>query len=240
MRVVYLIINLENGKVYVGQTKNFANRKRGHLYDARRGSTRPLYRSIRKHGEENFKFEVIEECEDDLINEREQYWVSHYDSFNPKKGYNLTSGGNQGKLVSKTTKVKLSQSLKGNKHCVGRQSSPETRDKLRKCGKIKVQNQLGSIIIEERTCKKCSKKFTVKFREKQKKQGNVFCSRSCGNARTHSEKTKKMISQSLQRDFDPSVHDRIVNGDKLTCIANETGISYSTLKKLKKRLIAFV
>jgi group I intron endonuclease len=82
-----------NGKVYVGQTKDFANRKAGHLYEARNGNDRPLYRSIRKHGKENFSFEILEECEDSVINERERHWVAHYDSFNSDKGYNLTAGG---------------------------------------------------------------------------------------------------------------------------------------------------
>jgi hypothetical protein len=37
--------------------------------------------------------EVIEECEDSLINEREIYWISHFDSTNHEKGYNLSKGG---------------------------------------------------------------------------------------------------------------------------------------------------
>lgn len=90
---MYLIRNLINGKVYVGQTKCLTNRKLAHLSTARAGDQRPLYASIRKHGAENFAFEVLEECDDSLADEREQHWVTHFDSFNPEKGYNLTSGG---------------------------------------------------------------------------------------------------------------------------------------------------
>lgn len=93
MRYIYLIKNNVNNKVYVGQTKNHTKRKAGHFYAARCGVLYPLYCSIRKHGVENFSFEVIEECDDDLANEREQFWVAKYDSFNQEKGYNLTSGG---------------------------------------------------------------------------------------------------------------------------------------------------
>lgn len=95
MRYVYKLQNLINGKTYIGQTKNPAKRKAGHFYGARKGNQRPLYCSIRKHGTENFVFEVLEECADDLIDECEQRWVAHFDSFNPEKGYNLTSGGSQ-------------------------------------------------------------------------------------------------------------------------------------------------
>lgn len=68
-------------------------RKASHLYAARQGNLRPLYAAIRKHGAENFTFEVIEECIDEAINDRERHWVTHYDSFNQEKGYNLTKGG---------------------------------------------------------------------------------------------------------------------------------------------------
>lgn len=121
MRCIYVIRNLVNGKVYVGQTKDFARRKTNHLYCARKGLKRPLYDSIRKHGEENFLFEVLEECEPEVTNEREQYWVSHYDSFNSEKGYNLTSGGKQHFDFSKEVRQKLSESHKGlprtQEHC---------------------------------------------------------------------------------------------------------------------------
>jgi len=113
MRYVYKLQNLVNGKVYVGQTMNPANRKAGHFYDARRGDKRPLYASIRKHGVENFLFEVIEECADELINEREQHWVAYFDSFNREKGYNLTSGGEEGKIFSQESKEKIRQKAIG-------------------------------------------------------------------------------------------------------------------------------
>ncbi len=113
MRYVYLIRNLVNNKVYVGQTKNFNQRKYGHRYAMKKGVERPLYRAMRKYGFENFTFEVLEECTDESINEREQHWVVQFDSFNPERGYNLTSGGNQDTNVSEETKRKLSESLRG-------------------------------------------------------------------------------------------------------------------------------
>lgn len=121
MRCVYLIRNTVNEKVYVGQTKNFVVRKAVHLYAARKGCERPLYRAIRKYGEDAFVFEILEECDDSLINDREQYWISQYDSFNREKGYNLTSGGNQNYVLSEETKQKLHDLNIGEKNpCYGR------------------------------------------------------------------------------------------------------------------------
>lgn len=59
-----------------------------------RGKKHPLYNSMRKYGVENFTFDIIEECSDDIVNDRERHWVAHFDSVNSKKGYNLTTGGN--------------------------------------------------------------------------------------------------------------------------------------------------
>jgi hypothetical protein len=48
---------------------------------------------------------VIEECDFDLINEREMYWVKIYDTF--KNGYNSDTGGMNGRLLSEETKSKI-------------------------------------------------------------------------------------------------------------------------------------
>ena len=52
---------------------------------------KPLYLAFQKYGLENFSFEIIEECEPEQLNLKEQYWIDYYDSYN--NGYNMTSGG---------------------------------------------------------------------------------------------------------------------------------------------------
>ena len=130
---IYKITNVLNMKVYVGQTYDFAQRKAGHIYASKNISNeRPLYRSMRKHGTESFLFEIIEECTDDQVDDREKFWIAHYDSRNTEKGYNLALGG---KGCSIDVRRKLSDALKGNTHCVGRILSTETREKLSKAGR---------------------------------------------------------------------------------------------------------
>lgn len=92
---IYKITNNINNKVYIGQSrtiekrwikhKNASNNPNDHNYDT------PLHRAFRKYGVNNFKFEIIEECSIDKLDEREIYWINYYDSFT--KGYNLTLGG---------------------------------------------------------------------------------------------------------------------------------------------------
>ena len=135
MRYVYLLRNLVNNKVYIGQTKDPVRRCSAHFYIARKGNARPLYASIRKHGEANFAFEILEECADAAINEREEHWVAHFDSFNAEKGYNLTSGGRQHFQFSEETREKLRQKATGHRH------SQATLEKIGEASRNRVRSE---------------------------------------------------------------------------------------------------
>lgn len=91
---IYAHINLVNQKVYIGQTSQFPLSKRwknGKAYN----SCRYFQNAINKYGWDNFAHVVLEECycDQNEINEKEKYWIALYDSKNPDKGYNITSGG---------------------------------------------------------------------------------------------------------------------------------------------------
>lgn len=95
---IYKITNLINGKIYIGQSVDIKKRWRQHKRNSQikgREYDKYLYRAFRKYGLENFSFEVIEECNEDLLDEKEQYYISYYDSYN--NGYNMTQGGQYNK-----------------------------------------------------------------------------------------------------------------------------------------------
>lgn len=103
--VIYRITNTINNKIYVGQTtKPVKSRwKRHSIKSTKSGSAINL--AIKKYGVENFKFEVIDLCEDlDQMNHKECFWISFYNSISPN-GYNLDSGG-KNKIPSETTRAK--------------------------------------------------------------------------------------------------------------------------------------
>ena len=52
-----------------------------------------IKRAIHKYGRDKFHITLIEECPINLLNEREKYWISFYNSYN--EGYNLTKGGQE-------------------------------------------------------------------------------------------------------------------------------------------------
>ena len=102
--IVYLIENLINGKVYIGQTIN--KLKRRYVGKSFRKVSQHLKRAIQKYGEQNFYLSILEECWSiEELNEREKYWIDFYDSTNIKKGYNLQSGGKNCRVHESTKKL---------------------------------------------------------------------------------------------------------------------------------------
>lgn len=94
MAYIYKITNILNGKSYMGKTlKSIEERFQEHIRDSQKSrcEKRPLYDAMNKYGIENFQIEQIEECSDNIVNEREVYWIEWYGSF--KYGYNATLGG---------------------------------------------------------------------------------------------------------------------------------------------------
>lgn len=111
--IIYKITNLVNGKVYIGQTvKALCSRKAEHIHRCNFGERQhKLYKSMRKHGIENFKFEEIFHCLDKKhLDEMEKYFIGKHDSY--EHGYNSTEGGDN---ISIETRQKISKALKGRK-----------------------------------------------------------------------------------------------------------------------------
>lgn len=88
---IYKITNTINGKIYIGQTNNFYRRMREHknLLNANKHFNRHLQYAWNKYGEENFTFEMIEECEIDKLNEKEMYWIKKLHAASNRYGYNI-------------------------------------------------------------------------------------------------------------------------------------------------------
>ena len=97
---IYKITNLINNKSYIGQSIDIQARFSSHKRTLQWNDPRvnyPLYRDFKKYGLENFSFEIIEQCSKDELNEKEKYWINHYNTYN--NGYNLTLGGEGSQLL---------------------------------------------------------------------------------------------------------------------------------------------
>ena len=116
---IYCIRCLVNDKVYIGSAKSFELRWGSHLYELRKGThiNPHLQRSFSKHGEENFKFEIIESLGDydkDFYFSRENAYIE--EALLTGKCYNIAKaegGWTHHTLERKEeTKKKVSDGLK--------------------------------------------------------------------------------------------------------------------------------
>ena len=151
--LIYRIVNNLDGKCYIGSAYDLTRRKAQHYYDSRGLKTqcKLLYRAVNKHGWDNFTFELLEinVCPiAEVRNSVEDFWMTYFNSRNPKFGYNLRSAdcknmsdetrekirkGNTGKVISAESRKKMSAAKIGKPSWIkGRKASEETREKLRK------------------------------------------------------------------------------------------------------------
>jgi group I intron endonuclease len=162
MSIIYVIVNNFNTKLYVGKTKReLSVRWQCHINNVRYGGSNMLIcRAMRKHGIENFKPIMIEECDESDSSVREQFWIKEFETHISMGGYNLTMGGEgllgyipseetkekmrskaTGRILSDNTKAKISAAHKGKKKSI--------KDVLRRAasnrGKKRSQEQKDNI-----------------------------------------------------------------------------------------------
>ena len=90
---IYKITNKNNGLCYVGQSVDIADRWKQHI-KCGLGIDTPaqnkLYKAMLKDGVTNFTFELLEQCDRQLLNEKERFYINLYQAY--EFGYNSTSG----------------------------------------------------------------------------------------------------------------------------------------------------
>ena len=191
---IYKITSPSN-KIYIGQSINIDYRFLCYNKLKCKGQIR-LYASLKKHGFDAHTFEVIEECDIEVLNERERHWQEYYNCTS-KNGLNceLVSTKECLKVVSEETKRKISNSLTGFRHTeeskikiskglTGRPVSEETKRKISEAN-------IGNVFSDERrnniskslTGRKLSKECLDK-RSKSISRGKCYKARLVINTET--------------------------------------------------------
>ena len=99
---IYKITNIINEKVYIGQSINILERWKQHNYKAFNsneiGYNSAIHAAFRKYGIENFKLDILEECEVSELDEKERLWIEKLNSLSPN-GYNILVGGQKYRIT---------------------------------------------------------------------------------------------------------------------------------------------
>jgi group I intron endonuclease len=185
---IYRIKNLVNGKCYYGSSKQIEKRFDRHKRELKNNIhiNCVLQRAWDKYGENNFIFEIVEECNINILLETEQKYLDLQPEYNigikSSGGDNLTKNPNKGKIVKKMTdSVKRRYNLmtdeeKKEKHSQPMETNPNwkggTSFKYCECG-VKISPINNS-------CINCRDKSGV---------NNPFFGKQ------HAEETKKRLSE---------------------------------------------
>lgn len=75
---IYQILCAASGEIYVGSSVQIYVRWHQHRYFLRRGTSNclKLQRAWKKHGEQAFRFSVLEECSPGVLEQREQHYIN--------------------------------------------------------------------------------------------------------------------------------------------------------------------
>ena len=215
--IIYRFTCKLNNKSYVGQTMRPERRYRDHC-NAEGDSY--IHNAIRSHGLKNFEYVIIETVEHEdpvefkhILNEREKYWISYYDSYN--NGYNNTPGGDgsafwkhsgdhkrfasysfKGRNHTEESKEKMRQSKLGKydgekNPMYGKTHSQEAREKLRQARLGKSSGMKGKHHTED-----------SKEKNRQSHLGKYDGEKNPMYGKTHTENARKIMSEASKKQWE--------------------------------------
>ena len=115
---IYSIIHLESGRLYIGQSQCIGKRWKRHISMLDRGShtNAPLQMAWAKYGPDAFAFHVIETCDRESLNEREQFWLDRTQCYVKGMGFNVSrcaEAPTRGLTFGAETRAKIGAAHKG-------------------------------------------------------------------------------------------------------------------------------
>ncbi len=196
---IYKIVNVINGKKYVGSALVIRQRWRDHVksLNENKHHSRYLQRAWNKYGEENFTFSIIEHCDRDIMLAREQYWIDKLEAFG-KNGYNMcpVAGSALGVKRSEENKRKNSETKKRLGQSVG-----ERNPMFGKCGELspvfgkkQTPEQIAKRVAATALTKASKPKPVI---DKKASSENVAKNTECNHRKSLTPEQRERISKSL-------------------------------------------
>jgi len=185
---IYLITNIHNGKMYVGQHYNSKPERRfyQHCYSAIKNTSTTciLANAIRKNGVESFKLETLGVFPVDSLDNMECYYAEQFGTYiwdEPNPGYNMIWCGGVGKMrgikPSQETRNKMSKTRTGKpihdkafkdalaKRNSEREYTEEDRNKM---------SERANLLVTEEKRNEMSKIIKKKYEEDKQYRKNIL------------------------------------------------------------------
>lgn len=169
---IYCIQHVDSGKRYIGKSINIESRLIQHksrLQQYERSlkhTSRHLYNAVQKYGWKAFITEVIEtfnNVNEELIAERELYWMDQFKTCDRNHGYNLRRDSSTGMIVSdETRKIKSEQNKGVNNPNHGNKWSDEMKSNM---SSVKQKQHRDDSIYGDEWKSKISKKSSEFWRD---------------------------------------------------------------------------
>jgi group I intron endonuclease len=154
-------ITSPSGKVYIGQSIWIERRFNNYQYlTSKLKEQRKLYNSLNKYNSINHKFEILEICNKEDLDNKECYYINFYNSI--KTGLNIREGGSNKNSCSIETRKLLSEIHKKR----WKNLSPELKEKY--ILRLKNESPKGSLKALENGKKAALKRKGKKLSEDHK------------------------------------------------------------------------
>jgi len=199
--IIYKATNKVNGKMYIGQTVKFLDKRIiEHICHAlNKKDNMYFHKAIRKYGKKNFKWEIIIKCNSrEALDKAEIGMIEKYNTFG--NGYNLNVGGegNGGFEHTEKTRQKMSKAKRGENHPnYGKHRTEETKRKISHANEGKTRSEkVRKRKSESMKGEKNHNYGKPRTKETKKKIGNANRGEKCynyGNRGNKSRYAKKYI-----------------------------------------------
>lgn len=242
--IIYKVTNLINNKCYIGKTSiTLEKRKWQHINDSKIKRYNSIFHNaLRKYGIENFKWEVLCECDNnDMLNIRETMKIIVEHSHVSECGYNMTYGGDGLPVGYKHTEESIQRMSDFQK---GRKKSEEHKQKIGSSNKgkkrsedAKQRNRIAHLgkITSETTKQKISNSHKNRIMSDEEKQKRIHALKN----RIITDETRQKWSIAAKNISDET-RKRRSDALKGRMISDETRKKMSESAKKRKRRRKFV
>ncbi len=184
---IYTIVSNIDNKIYIGRSINVGKRLSNHMKLLEKGKHPNIYlqNAWNKYKRENFKFELLLECNKEFLCSEENYWCNLLNSHNRQHGFNIEPTSPYGTITSSIeTRKKQSIAHKGKVPWInGKRHTIESLDKMKMSRRLR------------KTSKETRSKMSISHTGKLPKNIELFKHSTLYRKRQPEELLKQSIRQ---------------------------------------------